>query len=532
MGRVAKIRLGLWKTAIFLTILLVTLGFFLPVTPVAEDSPLVSFSATRAMTHVHQLAAQPRPWGSPGHVRAQDYLKDTITSLGLPVEVHSTLEKLPPYWPGEPGAITVHNVLTRVEGQGTEGAVLLVAHYDSFPHSPGAGDNGVGVAAVLETLRALRAYGPLSRDVIVLFSDAEELGLLGAQAFVREHRWVQDIACVVNLDGRGNRGPVLLMEVSPSSWVRSFSRGVARPWAYGLTSSLYRGMGGDTDFSVFRQAGFFGYNLTFVHGVSAYHGPGDVPGELDVGLLQQMGEQCLSLVHQLGQKPDLLATTTAQWLTVYFTLPWGGVVAYDARWNLLITGAVLWGLIALWFRQREVGPKEALAACLAFLGTALALVWLVTQLMNLSLPSRFVQDAALSSYLLAAIALKTTFNFYWTYSQWGRVLSPVALGWGVWWAQAVLLLAATWWLPQAHYLLAWPLLALIIAKGVLPLRHRSLGAFTAATVSFFGLWLPIIYLAYIMLTLEQPAVTLAAVLLGSSWWYSGAALSTEADSSP
>jgi len=84
--------------------------------------------------------------------------------------------------------------------------VLLVAHYDSVPTGPGANDDGVGVATLLETARALTASAPLQNDVIFLFTDSEETGLLGAQAFVTEHLWAKEVEVVLNFEGRGNGG--------------------------------------------------------------------------------------------------------------------------------------------------------------------------------------------------------------------------------------------------------------------------------------------------------------------------------------
>src|SRR5690606_4622401 len=61
-------------------------------------------------------------------------------------------------------------------------AVALMAHYDTVPTSPGAADDSAGVAAVLESVRALRARGSADRTLVVLLTDAEEIGLDGARA--------------------------------------------------------------------------------------------------------------------------------------------------------------------------------------------------------------------------------------------------------------------------------------------------------------------------------------------------------------
>ena len=62
-----------------------------------------------------------------------------------------------------------------------------MAHYDSVPCSPGASDDGMGTATVIETARAIAAGAPLRRTVVIVLTDGEEAGLLGAEAFMREH---------------------------------------------------------------------------------------------------------------------------------------------------------------------------------------------------------------------------------------------------------------------------------------------------------------------------------------------------------
>ena len=104
--------------------------------------------------------------------------------------------------------------MARVRGTASTGAVLLAAHYDSAPEAPGAADDGAGVAAILEAVRALRHHPPLRNDLIVVFTDGEEKGLLGARLFVRDHRWVEDVALVLDFEARGNTGPSILFETS------------------------------------------------------------------------------------------------------------------------------------------------------------------------------------------------------------------------------------------------------------------------------------------------------------------------------
>lgn len=95
----------------------------------------------------------------------------------------------------ERGEFTSYNVLGRLPGTrpDTE-AVLLLAHWDHLglcaPPTAidricnGAVDNASGLAVMLELARRLEAAGPFERDIYVLATTAEEVGLLGAKAFV------------------------------------------------------------------------------------------------------------------------------------------------------------------------------------------------------------------------------------------------------------------------------------------------------------------------------------------------------------
>ena len=155
------------------------------------------------MRHVERIAQAPRPPGTQAHARAVEMLTAELASLGLQPQVQETVAVRQ-----RGNSLTgarVRNILARLPGTESGPAVLLVAHYDSRSTTRGAGDDMAGVAAILETLRALRAGSALGQDLIVLFSDAEEVGLLGARAFADQHPWMADVGLVMNFEGRGNR---------------------------------------------------------------------------------------------------------------------------------------------------------------------------------------------------------------------------------------------------------------------------------------------------------------------------------------
>jgi acetylornithine deacetylase/succinyl-diaminopimelate desuccinylase-like protein len=141
------------------------------------------FDVARAMRHLEVLATEPRPVGSPGHEKARKYLLEELAKLGLEPTEQAT--QFAARLAGNVFSSDIRNVMGRLRGaRGGGPAVLLVAHYDAVPQAPGASDDGSGVVTLLETARVLRAGPRLDNDVLFLFTDAEENGMLGAQAFV------------------------------------------------------------------------------------------------------------------------------------------------------------------------------------------------------------------------------------------------------------------------------------------------------------------------------------------------------------
>ncbi len=286
-------------------------------TPPAEPNRYGGWSTQRAFAQVGTLAARRHMSGSPAHAEALAWLVAELEGLGLEPELQRAqvqapewLEQLPWLEPDEEALegeadptprdedgrplIPLTNVLVRVPGrgaQGDRGAVLIQAHYDSTPHTPGAGDNAVGVAALLETLRVILPQAPFRNDLIFHFDDGEELGLLGAELFAAEHPWAEDVRCVLNFDARGNAGPSICFEVGPGSapLVALFAEHVDQPVGASLAAAVYARMRNDTSFSPQRDRGRPGLNFAYVGGASAYHRPWDTPANLSRATLAHQG---------------------------------------------------------------------------------------------------------------------------------------------------------------------------------------------------------------------------------------------------
>ena len=162
---------------------------------VAANRPDTVFSSGRAMAQLVEVARAPRPSGSVEHTRVAGLLRQRLSDLGF-AEGPEPFDRVHTVLSGLDGAdaTRVDNVVARLEGTASTGAILVVAHYDTKPTTPGAGDGGIGVAAVLEALRALTLSTPLRNDVIVLLADGGALGDLGVRAFLEGHPWSSEVS--------------------------------------------------------------------------------------------------------------------------------------------------------------------------------------------------------------------------------------------------------------------------------------------------------------------------------------------------
>ena len=169
----------------------------------------------------------------------------------------------------------IHDILARLPGTTSSGTIMLMAHYDSVLLSSGAADDGSSVAAILESVRALRASPTaLKNDLILLFTDGEEeAGLLGAEAFATAHPWIKDVSLIMNFEARGDRGPSLLFQTSPgnSFLIETTAHSASYPVGSSLFYSLYILLPNDTDFTIFRPYKIPGLNFAFGENLEAFH---------------------------------------------------------------------------------------------------------------------------------------------------------------------------------------------------------------------------------------------------------------------
>jgi len=202
------------------------------------------------------------------------------------------------------------NIIATLRGSaGDKDTVMLAAHYDSVPAGPGASDDGAGVATLLEIARILAARPPPPHPIVLLFTDGEEAGLLGALLFVQQHPLAKQVKAAVNLEARGTSGPSLMFETgTANTWLmRLYGSAVARPFTNSLYYLVYKRLPNDTDFSVFKAA-YQGFNFAFIGDVGRYHTPLDSVANASASSIQTSGGQCALRSIGAREFPDAAPT--------------------------------------------------------------------------------------------------------------------------------------------------------------------------------------------------------------------------------
>jgi hypothetical protein len=501
-----------------------TLLVLLAVFSIARQAPPVKdpanrqpreFSAERAMRHLEVIAREPRPMGSSKIAEVRQYLLGELTRMGLAPEEQVS-------------DVGTHNIVARLKGTGSSKAVLLLGHYDSAPLSPGASDDGAAVVAILETLRALQANPRLKNDVIALFTDGEEAGLVGANAFVRSDPVVKDVGVVLNFDARGTRGPVLMFETSNNNaWlIKEYARSSESPFANSLMNVIYKSLGHDTDFTMFKEAGFAGLNFAFIDGYASYHSQFDNLQNLDLMTLQHEGDTALSLTRQFGNDDIETALTGAasEGDRVYFDVLGWFLLHYPASWvaPLAVVATLIFITVtAVGIKKKRITfpgiltGSLAVLVCMASSALIVALAWALAS--SLLGASAINAELGLFQIGFTALALFTSLGLFLWISKNTSAESATA-GALLWWF--LLMVITTLIEPPGSYVFMWPLLFATIGLAfMLGLKVERLGSWHSMSVLSLCaapgilLFVPVFYLMLLGATLRFSAVVMIFIPL-------------------
>lgn len=198
----------------------------------------------------------------------------------------------------------IENIIAIRKGTSDGDALLLVTHYDSVRRAPGASDSMAAVAALLENANQLAQASSMKNDIIFLFTDGEELGMIGATAFAKHHALIKTVGLVANFEARGSSGPSLLFETGGSSGdaIAHFIKFSKAPSGSSLFSEIYDRMSNNTDFTIFKDMGINGLNFAFSGSPRYYHSALDNVENLNKNSLQHQGQNQLDVIRAFGDQ--------------------------------------------------------------------------------------------------------------------------------------------------------------------------------------------------------------------------------------
>ncbi len=189
------------------------------------------------------------------------------------------------------GSYSDRNVVAVLPGERND-SIIICAHYDSVPGSPGADDNGSGTAAVLAAAKALSKYKDkikLTYTIRFVTFSGEEEGLLGSQVYARSlYENNSNVVAVLNADMIGytrsqeGKENVIIFESDESKWITNVAISIAEKYSY-LNLKVYRyGAGANSDHWPFMA---HGYDAVFFHEYEFndyYHSSGDTVEHMDI----------------------------------------------------------------------------------------------------------------------------------------------------------------------------------------------------------------------------------------------------------
>jgi hypothetical protein len=441
-----------------------------PTTPVPASAPATEFSGDRAMRTLAVIAARPHPTGSAADDDVREYLVHELEALGFEVDVEDTTGLTEVYakrWGIPVVAAHVRNIVARRLGRERGPALMLMAHYDSRELAPGASDDGYGTATLLETARALAASAPLRHDVVVLLTEGEEEGLLGARAFLDESPVAHDVGLVLNFEARGDRGPVMMFQTSEHAGALVDVLASAAPHvaASSLSQEVYRRMPNDTDLTPWLRAGYPAMNFANVDGFGRYHQPTDTVGNADRATLQHHGSYALALTRAFADRDELVPPATGD--EVYFTA--GTVFVHYAAREATTLALLAVGLLAIvvgvgtWRRRFPLpavlaGAGVSLLALVAAALVGMGAWWAADHATGGALATQQVRDA-LRKTVVAALVLLGSGVAWGVFALARRRVRTdcLAVGAMLWWALLAVGTAVA--LPGTSFLFVWPLMA-------------------------------------------------------------------------
>lgn len=544
--------------SVFLMVMLI-FGYRQTLAPDAATDTEVDYAALSR--HVAVIAKVPHPMGSAANREVRDYIVSYFESLGLQTEVQkaTVVYRHPTRQTNATIIANVENIIARLPGRSGNKSngpndLVLMGHYDSRPLTPGAGDDASGTASIMEAARIMTAAPPPAHDVVFLINDGEEMGLLGAQGFFRQHPAAKQVGLVLNFEARGSYGASFMFETSSNNaWlVDRLIESNPDLVASSLSYEIYRHMPNDTDMSISKGEGIPGLNFAFSAGLFDYHAMTDSAENLDSNTLAHQANNVLASAQYFA---NLENWQSAQGDKTYFNL-WHGTLVHYSQAAASVLGVVVL-LLGVWVFA--TGKRAGITTWASATGGILAVLIAVLAIYSLfdsqmaymrNADAGFMRLTSLGEWPFLAYFILTLGVVFWFAYRLKRGLSrtdvfvpalvlvalsilagnaalsslvpallliPLLLLVRARFSEADLWTAALclWWLltavvlylaPNASYLFVWPLGSVLL--GIL--LHRRLNRVAGEGAQFVS----VLIFSFIPLLLLPPVYILAYLALG------------------
>ena len=337
-----------------------------------EINSNTEFSIKNAQTHLKIISKEPHYTGSKGHLIVQNYIVNELNKMGLSPKVENqvAINK----WRS---STNTANITASIKGYETGKSLVLLSHYDSRHHSSlGASDAGSGVVTILEGVRAFLAKNKKPKnDIHIVFTDAEEIGLIGAQAFIDSSPLAKNIGLVINYEARGSGGPsYMLMETNGknSQLLTEFIKAKPNyPVANSLMYSIYKMLPNDTDLTIFREYGDInGLNFAFIGDHFDYHTEQDSFERLDIETLIHQADYFTTTLNYFAYSD--LSNLNSEVDQVYTNFPFVTLLHFPFSWilPLLIFSVIIFTfLLFIGIKSARMSIKSITSGFIPFLSS-------------------------------------------------------------------------------------------------------------------------------------------------------------------
>ena len=374
---------------------LLAYGLFTQPRPKGSDAE--GFSSARVVKDIEVMSKEPHSVAQPeARARVREYLVQRLHELGADtVRILKYDSLVGPKNRHVEYTFDAHNIVAEFAPEHTQSdsvaELMFVAHYDSrYSHifardtvwSYGAADDGYGVGVILETVsQLLKERENWSQGVKVLFTDAEEPGMIGMTAMWEDDRQEFDnVGLMVNVEARGPWGPALLFEACPGNEkvVDLYASTARYPYTYSLTTVVYNFMPNFTDFTIVKDS-IPGLNFSTIADVNRYHTHLDNFSNISEKSIQHYGAQILPLAREyvMNQQYADVHALEADEDAVNFTVPGLGIFNFS-KLGYKIVNAVIFLLFLLLFGLEGVrgrlNARKVFVKSLVVLGSALGVL--------------------------------------------------------------------------------------------------------------------------------------------------------------